>query len=275
MAILTRSTLKNFFTAGSFPTQGNFADLIESMVNKVDDGFAKGPEEGLMLAPQGTKRTVMSLYENLADGQAAWSINLGDENTARGMAFRGQEHKAPPALFLREGGSVGIGTGNPGYKLDVNGTVGMRGRIGTFKSGTVDGDGNWHTILSGLDKSTALEVMAKIDGATGRGKYAMMHAIALCTFGRSRPAIRKTCANFGWFWNALSLRWVGTVHDYSLQIRTRSHYGLQADGKTPFPIKYHLTLLWDDAEFDSFAFNGDNRSDSQSSNNITEESLDL
>ncbi|WP_020570424.1 hypothetical protein [Neolewinella persica] len=116
--------------------------------------------------------------------------------------------------------------------------------------GQVPGDGEWHSILSNLNGVNAFEVVARIDGPKGRGKYAMTHAIALSTFGGkgSRSRITKTRAYYGWFWNRIELKWAGNTEDYSLKVRTRRHYGLADEGKIS-QIKFHITNLWDDGLF--------------------------
>ena len=51
-------------------------------------------------------------------------------------------------LFLRDGGNIGVGTLYPDHDLEVNGTAGMKSRVGTFQSiNEVSADGEWHIIL--------------------------------------------------------------------------------------------------------------------------------
>ena len=273
MALLTRSTLKNLFRRGNSPTEVNFADFIDSTVNKIDDGFAKNAEDGLQIAPQGGSRKLLSFYDNIRDKNASWTVALGSEKSQSGLSFSDGDNNA---LFLRDGGNVGIGTDMPMYNLDVNGTAAMRGRIGTFAKGEVPADGNWQTILSGLDGPHAFEVVARLDGAKGRGKYAMTHAIAIATYGKSSWAIKHTRAYFGWWWHGVSLRWTGSVHNYTLQIRSRSHYGLDDYGN-PYFIRFHITNLWDDADFTplpSASSNGAAAVNNISPANNTEVSID-
>ena len=264
MALLTRSTLKNFFRRGSFPTEVNFADLIDSTINKVDDGFAKSPEDGLLLSPQGTSKRLISFFENIRDKSPAWYITFVEDRRSKGLSI--EDRKGNSRIFIRNSGNVGINTVLPNYQLEVNGTVGMQGRTGTFKQGEVAGDGRWHNILTGLDGVQAFEIMAQISGPKGRGRYAITHAIALSAFGRSRPAVRKTRAYYGWFWNRIHIRWRGQVHNYRLQIRTGSHYGLDDKG-LPRMIKYNITRLWDGASITTAAQTPEPE--------VTAESLDL
>ena len=48
-----RETLKNYFKNGARPSEENFGSLIDSMINKADDGISKNLTDGLLLAPEG------------------------------------------------------------------------------------------------------------------------------------------------------------------------------------------------------------------------------
>jgi len=80
--------------------------------------------------------------------------------------------------------------------------------------------------------------MAQV-GKEKTGKYALLHAHALSTFGKSRNKIKTTQAHYGWWWNKLALRWTGTTYNYSLQLKTRSNYGADQE------VKFYITKLWD------------------------------
>ena len=53
-----------------------FADLIDSALNVVDDGFDKSDEEGFKVAQIGHDGCLMSFYENLSVRGASWSLRL-------------------------------------------------------------------------------------------------------------------------------------------------------------------------------------------------------
>ena len=44
-----RSELKTFFKTNAIPTEGNFADLIDAMLNQKDDGLVKLPNDPLCI----------------------------------------------------------------------------------------------------------------------------------------------------------------------------------------------------------------------------------
>ena len=247
MAILNRITLKNFFRKGSVPTETNFADLIDSSINIVEDGIGRSVEDGFRIAPMGYSKRLLSFYENSQKSIPDWFISLND-GSSKGLTFHQSDNDH--RLVLKNGGNIGIGISNPTSKLEVKGCIGMDARKGTFAEGQVPGDAKWHDIIAELDEIQAFEVMAQISGKRGSGRYAIAHAIALATFGGylSKWSIRKTAANYGGFLNRLQFRWTGTVNNYALQVRTRRHYGLNDQNAEPYQIKFHVTKLWSISE---------------------------
>jgi hypothetical protein len=242
MAQLNRQTLRNYFKRGNLPTEEHFADLIDSTVNIVDDGIDRGGESGFRLSPVGYSKKLMSFYRNMQSRQPDWHLSL-NENDIPGLSLH--EAGKGPRLVMKEGGHTGINTANPKHTLDVNGTVAMKSRVGTLMQGTVPGDGKWHDIVSMLDKPCAFEVMARIDGKVGSGKYALAHAIAVNTYGGrlSFGRIRKTDAYYGGFFNRLRFRWTGALFHYALQVRTSSHYGIDEKTGEPYSIQFRITGL--------------------------------
>ena len=64
--LLNRESLYERFKNGKRPNEKDFEDLINSSINKLDDGISKSFEAGLELAPQGEEgKEVISLYEKL------------------------------------------------------------------------------------------------------------------------------------------------------------------------------------------------------------------
>lgn len=236
-----RDTLKNYFKNGSRPTASNFSSLIDSMINKADDGISKTRKDGLILAPEGEESdTVMSFSNKVGDLQGPnWSIALQQgANPGLGIMQPISPTESETRLFFNKDGNIGVHTQEPKTNFDVHGVLGVESRVGTYVLSTVPADGNWHDIITGLDGCNAFEIMAQV-GKEKTGKYALLHANALSTFGRSRNRIRKTQAHYGWWWNKLSLRWRGSTYNYKLQIKTRSNYGKNQE------IKFFATRLWD------------------------------
>ena len=242
MALLNRQTLRNYFKKGSAPTEQQFSDLIDSTINIVDDGIDRGVDSGFRLSPVGYSNRLLSFYMNLQKKDPEWFVSL-NENDIPGIAF--QESNHGPRLVLKDGGNIGVGVSNPRYKLDVNGTVSMTNRVGSLLQGEVPGDGKWHDIIKKLEKPSAFEIMAKIDGRKGSGKYALAHAIAINTFGGmlSFGKIRKSDAYYGNFFNRLKFRWSGELYNYSLQVKTSSHFGTDEKTGEPYPIEFQVSGL--------------------------------
>ena len=157
-----RTTLHQYFKQGRMPTEESFRHLIDSSVNKLDDGFARDPHHGLQLGaaeagadPKQSQR-LLSFYrgwQQLRNGTATWFVGLlgagpGAEEAGLGLAFAEpqerpeanpddeDDHTPPPPvrLFLAPGGQVGIGTTNPSARLSVAGFVSSVGRTGTFQN---------------------------------------------------------------------------------------------------------------------------------------------
>ncbi len=226
-----REQLKKYFRSGMLPTETHFAILIDSMFNKIDDGINKNDEEGLMIFPAGDEEVLLSFYETLKEKKASWVLVNGKGET-KGLILK-EKGKENPTIFFQVGGNIGIGTDEPTQKLEVAGLIASQGRVGTFKKGTIPADGNWHDVLIKLSGCQGFEIVAHA-GKKQKGKYSLLHATALSTFGSSKPKISKTCAYYGFWWNKIDCRFVGETFNYKLQIRTGSNYG--GDAKITYRI---------------------------------------
>lgn len=245
--VLGREDLKKHFRNGQVPTEYDFGFLIDSMINKQDDGFRKENDSGFVISAIGNSKKLVTFLKNVNDLDPFFSIEKDEQGTAS-MRFNpgtdgNREDTDENSYFFGVDGNLGVGKRSEDtLKLDVDGFAGLKGRVGTFACGDVPADGKWHTILEGLDNCSAFEVVART-GKRGTGKFAILHAFALSAFGNSRSRIRKTSAHYGFFWNKLNIRFRGTTHNYSLQLRTNTNYGSNVD------IFYKITSLWDDERF--------------------------
>jgi hypothetical protein len=247
--ILRRKELEDLFKDGAIPQEADFRFLINSMINKQDDGFSKNETNGFEVKITGlSSQKFISLFKDVNDPEIFFSLEKDEKDTAIVLSPGAGNNQETPAaensFFFGKDGKMGIGKkAEENFKLEINGFVGMKGRIGTYKAGQIDADGQWHTILEGLDNCNGFEVLARA-GKKGTGKFALLHAIALATFGHSKGRIRKTSSHFGFFWNKLNLRWRGNTHNYSLQLKSNSNYGNNTK------ISYRITQLWDDETFE-------------------------
>lgn len=326
-----RDELKKKFQNGRIPSAIDFSKLIDSMVNKLDDGFIKEEKNGFVFVPSNSNQKILSFRREINDKNIFFSIetdtgkkpaNADDITNAAGD--EGAEDNNPAdqldqddeylrlipggndeaiadqkSFYFHKNGNLGIGkTCKPNFKLDVNGFLSVEGRVGSFQSeavppeenkkerasfwsrlwekifakkedeklteprkpGQAPADGRWHMIIGGLDNCNAFEIIArcgKVDRYKKNGKFAILHAIALSSFGMGK--INKTSSYFSptWsflnFWNKIDLKWKGTTHEYSLWIRTNSYYGKDEQ------IFYRITKLWDDKFFTDKGYYYENR----------------
>lgn len=243
-----RETLKNYFGDGQLPTQAHFADLVDSMLNMVDEGFRKTIANGQELyAPVG-HHNLLSFYRDQSPQQALWRISLGaQQDQLQFQPLTGDS----PLLSLDAAQRVGIGTAQPKTTLDVRGTVGSQGRRGMLPlpKQPLLANGQWQDLTGDLEGCQGFEVVAGA-GQPGSGHFGLLHATALSaynpggwTWWRARRGIRQTHAWWGRRCDKLQLRWHGTHGRkavYRLQVRSGCNFGEQV------LIQAHVTQLWFD-----------------------------
>ncbi len=210
-----RKTLKNYFSEGSLPTSHHYSDLVDSMVTWKDDGFDKDPDEGWRIAATDTG-ALMSYYTGIGESEPKWTLGMG--RTEGSLHYSSQtEGEQTPGFSMLPDGRFGVVNAKPKWRLDVNGVVRMKGRIGYPRRDgeqVIPADGEWHNISEVLDGCHAIEVIAGVGGEKYKGHYALIHAIALNAynprnwflnwlFGRKR--IRKQQAVFGSYTKGYSI----------------------------------------------------------------------
>jgi hypothetical protein len=253
-----RAQLKKKFEAANIGYE-SYRALIDSTINRKDDGIDIDERDGLRLAPGSDSGRLLSLFGDRAGTAAEWFIRLNPENT-KGLDIS-SELTVGRTLFLtvdeeivddelQHEVRVGIGTIKPQFTLDVEGTVAMRARVGTFKAESVPADKQWHTILAegdGLNDCQAYEIFAHIfDNKTER--YSLTHAVILIAKGRRGERIKITRASSRYLWgrflNRIRFRIKREYGKEVVQMRARDHYGFTVDGK-PKMIFYRVTKIWD------------------------------
>jgi len=243
MALINRQTLKNYFQKGGFATEKHFIDLIDSSLNMIDDGISINQKQGFKLNPIGFSTRLMSFFKKATQNEPDFTVNINQDNV-EGLSINNREGE--PLLKFDQNKQIGVHTNEPRFDFDVRGVLGIDSKSGNHIVGEVDGDGSWQTIISNLDGINGFEVVASIRGKMGSGRYAIAHAIALSTFGgkSSRNRIKNTNAYYGSFMNRLSFRWVGEMHNYELQVRTRRHYGVSELDGQPYKIKFNVSRFF-------------------------------
>lgn len=245
-----RTTLKAFFRDGALPTAEHFRDLIDSGVNQIEDGYSKTPTDGLRLTSVGGSLRVLSLYESLSAQHPSWVIDHGDTAS---LHFRRGVGQTAPGISFSPDGRLGVRVDAPEWALDIDGVQRVRGRIG-FASDEiphVPADGRWHDVTTEMTGCQAFEVMAGVGGEPNKGRYSMLHAVAMNAYHPRnwilnwmfrRRSIKAQTAMYGSYADRIRLRWVATSnrHHFKLQMRTNANFGKDK------VIRYYLTRLWFD-----------------------------
>lgn len=288
--ITDRIKLKDFFSKGSLPGESAFHKLIDSTFNIADDKLDIN-EDGLMIYPaEKGEEKLLSFFEKRDDKDATWfmliskkeggGISINQVIPADKVDKSNDELFLAPAIFISKvDGKVGLGTDTPLQELEVNGNIASKGRMGTFLDGDLAADGKWHNVFDadeGLSGCNAFEIMAYAEGKENESRFSLMHAIAVCTNGKSKPKITKTGAYQGRRWNRIDIRWESRPtrilkeqeenkkkgfsfstwlkslfgwlepkdpNKYNLQLRTRSHYGKDINEKD-ITFHFKVTVLW-------------------------------
>jgi hypothetical protein len=258
-----RKTLVGSFADGEMPTQDAFADLIDSMVNIVDDGFDKSALDGMKIAQLDNNSKLVSFYDDITVREPMWSISFsmpsyqGGGGSVKNLNFLCGDATYGGLTLARSNSNgvedkinVGINRRNPEHELDVGGVVAADGRMGRHGKYQVRADGNWHPIVEGLDGCHAFEVMAGV-GKKNTGRYALLHAFALSTFNSSNSNVSRHQARYSSRCDQIDLRWVGETHNYALEMRTRCSY--EQNSTDEVYVRYHITRLWFDPFMDGSA----------------------
>ncbi len=256
MAKNDRKTLKGYFENGKMPDADHFSNLIDSMLNIMDDGFDRSPEDGIKIAQISESGKSISFYRHIGDPAPLWSIRVDDDNN---LVFSDKDN--PSVLFL-DGQNSRVGINKKPerepdvggvIRFDVGGVIRSEGRIGV--AGTEElaapANGEWHDITDELNGCQAFEVMAGV-GKKKEGKYALIHAFALNVYNPKglffnflnlKKRIRFHQAYYRSRSDKLKLRWRrGEGHEYWLQIKSNSNY------EDDIKIQYYITKLWFDAD---------------------------
>ena len=123
-----RSDLKSYFVKNAIPTESNFAELIDGMLNQSDDGVVKLPGTPLSIEAVGdnsSPKNTINIYHTFGDENPAWTLNLNprfDPNDAASakLGFNVRDGEGNNRLFIdRNNGNIGVGTIAPAAKLHV------------------------------------------------------------------------------------------------------------------------------------------------------------
>jgi hypothetical protein len=269
MPAKSREQLKKYFRNGALVREEYFADLIDSTFNKVNDkvattigglestssgGLEPTSNGGLGLTPSTTGKRYISFFKdetNEKNNTPSFAVHaIGNQQEVLSIGIPGttkEELKSVVAFKTVASSSgvtnarIGINTVNPIYDLDVNGSIGMRGRIGRYLDSRIDykqvkADGNWHKILTNLSGFNSFEIITAV--AEPEGKYAM-HFTVLTIAKEVNRRINAISQQYKWWWQRLQMRCV---------VEKKGYYGIEVRTAVKYhgaPVIYaRITRLW-------------------------------
>lgn len=256
MPVQSREQLKSYFRNGTLVREEYFQNLIDSSINPLNDNLFPDSTNGLGVIAS-AKGRLLSFFKDLTrkrEGTPSWVLELingnnGSEdsislsipavnNTPKRNVLYIKSDTSKPGII---NGKVGVNTITPAYELDVNGTIGMKSRVGCFADPSVNpklivADGKWHKLITNLKGFAAFEIIST--AFHPNGIYAMYYTIALNAFGKNK----RICAMqqvYSKRRHRIEMRWSPAQKGvYGLEIRTRSQYNEQ-------PLIYtKVTQLW-------------------------------
>ncbi|RLA26171.1 MAG: hypothetical protein DRQ62_00275, partial [Gammaproteobacteria bacterium] len=194
----SRNELKAYFRKNSIPTESNFADLINGMLNHKDDGIAKLPGNPLSIeADDSVQQKLINFYHDLEEEAPVWSLSLNpksdpaDASSDNNSGLSISDSLGNSHLFIESTtGNVGIGNITPKGKLDINGSLVFTGNSSTKISGASRGSrhalvlkGHWNE----------LEIKGRVIDWTGTNLhigYDNNHASHMIEMGRNVGHLR-------------------------------------------------------------------------------------
>jgi hypothetical protein len=128
----SRVALKSYFVKNAIPTEQQFAQLMDSVLNQRDDGLVKVAGDPLSIEAAGDDtsfKKTLNLYTRLSDSDPAWTVSLrpranpADPQTGRaGLSINDAGGNSRLAIDAATG-RVGIGVVAPAEALDVAGRI--------------------------------------------------------------------------------------------------------------------------------------------------------
>ena len=207
-----RHTLKSYFQKGDVPTEEQFAELIDSVPNIVDDGEAVRTEDGWALYPRKGGKRGVSLHE-AAGEPAAWKLTLTSD---KGLAIKNEAGEA--LLELKQDKNIVL---HASVQQEGGGDEPEPDPQDYL---VIEADKKWATLKEITDikeSSRVYTVMALYrDREFGICKRTRAIAICLNNVEQWGESPRKHC----WGWSGyIRLRWQADRDKTYLQIRSTSN----------------------------------------------------
>jgi hypothetical protein len=160
MGSKSREDLYKLFKTGNKPTEDDFADLIDSMINIAEDGIGVSEKgEPMELVQQGTKQRWLDFSSS--KDSPVWRINAQSESGVNGLNVATADSTS--RLYLkRENGFIGVNNDAPDAQLHIAAASGAALQVDCGAGRTalvIDGDGNL-----GIGTTSAADCRVTVDG---------------------------------------------------------------------------------------------------------------
>lgn len=209
-----RNTLKSYFQRGNVPTEEQFAELIDSVPNIVEDGQAVCTEKGWAFHPKAGGKMRVTLHE--AEGNpAAWTLELTPD---KGLAIA--DEAGETLLELKQGKKIIL---HASVEQEEGGTAPVPAPQDYLE---VKADKHWTDLVEIADMKEGSRVYTVIalyrDRDLGVCKLTRATAICLNSVEQRVESLRR----HWWGWSGrIRLRWQVKDGKICLQVRsTRNSY---------------------------------------------------
>ena len=215
-----RNTLKSYFKKGCVPSENQFAELIDSVPNIVDDGIVRHTDNGLAFFPAKGKHLQLALHY-MEGASAAWTLSLTSE---KGLEIRNEAGEI--VISLEQKCQITSQETKVEKSTEVTDDSSYDEKIDTAL--VLPADKQWHDILeiSADNKSfNTYQLFACLSGLQNES-YKVTSAVA-SNLGYSNYYLESP--QKGWFrWRGgIMFRWEKHDGKLCLQIRSKKEYKYQ------------------------------------------------
>lgn len=173
--VKSRPDLKSYFVKNATPTESNFAELVDSMLNQREDGLVKAAGAPVSIEATGnagSQKRAINFYWDFADDQPHWVLSLNPRANPNNAAtaktgFSVSDPAGRSRLFIdRTTGNIGVSTVSPAANLDIaGGQWNLNSTEGDFRVGN---DQHRFKLGIALGGGGAGDVRMRAQGGTNR-----------------------------------------------------------------------------------------------------------
>mgnify|MGYP003623561117 CR=1 FL=1 len=242
-----RKALKDYFKADRYPTEEQFAHLIDSSLNMEEDGVIRTLRDGVALYPPQKGGSLLGIYPqrpDQADGgypieQPCWMLKIGKKKELILIDEEGNE------VFTLSQGTDRPDAAKEQPPFDAENKSAAKPPKTTTEVLTIEADGNWHElpVEAALNKEEDGCRMYRIFGVYKRGGkkcYTMVEALAgHCNWRKLQ--LQSPQKLLGHWRGPIKLRWKMREGGLYLQMRgKRREKGL---------VQYQIITVWDYSDY--------------------------